>query len=197
MEENDALHDTETLRPTPATDSATEAATDPATEAALEDRREQRELLLMRAGAHIIAVFADAVESVSDALRPAPLPHAPRSVLGIVSLRGRMRTVIDPRYLLANEPTDDNNRDAHTPDVSTPASPSILVALRGDEQLAIAVERIDSRIEIAPAVIKPHSQTASLIRGTLQHGDASVIILDPAYLFEAAMQGTDRRRQRS
>lgn len=235
MEEKNALQETDTLRPASATDEA--AAAPPAA-----DRRERREMLLMRAGEFRIALFADEVESISEALPPTPLPHAPRSVPGVVILRGRIRTLIDPRALLADETTNqpdigdadnpaarspidgdaDDNRDvaddsrddgghathAHADDdadnvpdaahnVPAASLSSLMVALRGDEQLALAVQCIESRIEISPADIEPRTPPVSHIRGTLRRNRATIIVLHPSHLFEAAMQGTDRRRQRS
>src|SRR5437763_4380384 len=92
---------------------------------------ELRELLLLRAGAHAFAVFADEADGVAEALRPTPLPHAPRAVLGVVCVRGRMRTVLDPLALVGdNEETE----------AATASKPLIIIALRGDEQLALAAE---------------------------------------------------------
>lgn len=242
MREKTALPETDTPRAASATD---EAAATPATHAA--DRREPRELLLMRAGEFRIALFADEVESVSDALPPTPLPHAPRSVLGVVSLRGRIRTLIDPRPLLASETIDEhdanhpdhpdtnllltrddvNSPETDNPDADAPGADapdadahdaddtdaaahdadcdnaptasllSVMVALRGDEQLALAVQCIESHIEISPADIETPATPVNHVRGTLLHDRATIIVLHPSHLFEAAMQGTDRRRQRS
>lgn len=218
MEDKNALPDTDTSQAT------TDASAPPPAIAPTGDRRERRELILMRAGAHTIALFADEVESVSEARPLTPLPHAPRAVLGVVSLRGRIRTVIDPRPLLDGDATgnarDTGNRDAardDAPSTAPRAAPraahaaaagrdvpavsvaSVVVALRGDEQLAIAVERVESRIEISPADLRAHAPHAAHVRATLAHHDgrAPVLLLHPSHLFEAAMQGTDRRRQRT
>src|SRR5947209_18733791 len=83
---------------------------------------EPRELLLLRAGAHAFAVFADETDGVADGLKPTPLPHAPRAVLGVVCVRGRMRTVLDPLALVGdNEETGDADADADADD-----APSLL-----------------------------------------------------------------------
>src|ERR1041385_808441 len=73
-----------------------------------------------------VAVFAEDVEATSERSRPAKLPHAPPAVLGIVSVRGRMVTTLDP-LALANGPGGD-----------WPADLPCVVALRGDEQLGLA-----------------------------------------------------------
>src|SRR5438067_8661756 len=94
---------------------------------------ETRELLLLRAGARAFAVFADETDGVADGLKPTPLPHAPRAVLGVVSVRGRMRTVLDPLALVGD------NEETESAATVAPA-PLFIVALRGDEQLALAAE---------------------------------------------------------
>ncbi|HLM58584.1 MAG TPA: hypothetical protein VK422_20945, partial [Pyrinomonadaceae bacterium] len=51
---------------------------------------EARELLLMHRRGRAFAVYADEAEAVTEGRRPAQLPHAPRAVLGVVPVRGRM-----------------------------------------------------------------------------------------------------------
>lgn len=74
------------------------------------------ELLLMRAGGQLFAVRAEEADGVPQPCpRPTPLPRAPRAVLGVVCLRGRMRTVLDPLALLniqADEDTAQSEPDA-------------------------------------------------------------------------------------
>ncbi|HEV2763223.1 MAG TPA: chemotaxis protein CheW, partial [Pyrinomonadaceae bacterium] len=59
-----------------------------------------RELLLLEAGGRVFALAAEAVEATAEDLRPTPLPFAPPAVLGVVSLRGHARTVLDAAALL-------------------------------------------------------------------------------------------------
>lgn len=148
-----------------------------------------RRLLVMRAGAHAFGVFADEVESVNGGLRPTPLPFAPPAVLGVVSVRGWMRTLLDPPALLGD-------RQSQSEQPAEEAPPVVVVALHGDEQLALAVERVE-RIILARAVdLLPPDQPDSPVRGILQEEDARIIVLDPAKIFAAATRGTERRRQR-
>lgn len=142
---------------------------------------EPRELLLMRAGAHAFAVYADEAEGVTPWREPVPLPRAPAAVLGVVSVRGRMRTVLDPAALLGAG-AESEGADA----------PLYVVALRGDEQLALAVTHAERAAppEAPPA---PPDPPAPFLRGTLAH---SVHLLDPTRLFDAATRGAERRRPR-
>jgi chemotaxis signal transduction protein len=131
----------------------------------MSDEEAQRGLLLLRAGARVLAVHEDEADGVVEWREPVPLPHAPPAVLGVVSIRGRMRTVLDPAVMLGETKTNDE------------AAPRLLVVLRGDEQLALAVS---------------HAERVNAL-----HEDETVHLLDPAHLFAAATQGTERRRKRS
>ena len=161
--------------------------------------RERRELLVMRAGGRLIGVFADEADSVTEGARPVRLPHAPQAVLGVVSVRGRMRTVLDPLALLRGgdlNTTDTAPGDPPADGSETPA-PRFIVAMRGDEQLALAVDRVESITEIFAEAVTPLSHTGGVVRGAVQKERALIAVLDPAEMFSAAMQGTERRRQRS
>lgn len=148
----------------------------------MDDGRTGRGLLLMRAGAHDLAVYADEADGVAEWREPVPLPHAPEAVLGVVSLRGRVRTVLDPAALLGA-----GGGEAES-------APSLLVILRGDEQLALAVARAE---EVGPAAeLAPAGAHAPLARGAFRHEGGTVYLLDPAQLFAAATRGAERRRQR-
>ena len=101
--------------------------------------------------------------------------------MGVVYARGRMLTLIDPRIIAGDE-----------------ASPSVqlfpaIIAMRGDEQLALAADAISETITISYADIERRSDSAdtepiSAIAGILRHGGEKIIILDPIRLFDAAVR---------
>jgi chemotaxis signal transduction protein len=195
------------------------------------DVRGGRELLVLRAGRRLFAVPAAEVEATAEGLVPAPLPFAPPTVLGVVSVRGRVRTALDPLRLTRADETDDdahsNSHDATPPhDASenntndigdanntndaddandtnnAPAQtvtmpPCLFVALRGDEQLALACDAAEISIHVAHARVTPSTDAHSPALGTFEHAGSLVTLLDTSRLFEAAMLGTDRRRKRS
>jgi chemotaxis signal transduction protein len=150
------------------------------------------ELLLMRAGGRLFAVRAGEADGAAQACpRPVPLPRAPRAVLGVIALRGRMRTVLDPLALVVeNQGEEGAGRDVEE------ARP-LVVALRGDEQLALAVERVEGVVRVPAASLAPAQRPARPLRAALEHEGSSLLVLDPAQLFEAAMRGMERRRQRT
>ena len=163
--------------------------------------RTTRGLLVLRAGGRAFAVYAEEAEGVAEGAEAFPLPHAPAAVLGVVCVRGRMYTLLDTAALLAAAPTDtrpDAQADAPPPDARA-GSPRFAVALSGDEQLALAADEIVGPLELPAADDAP--ETPGLhptpLRATLEHGGAPLHLLDPARLFDAAMQGTERRRRRS
>lgn len=151
----------------------------------------RRKLCVMRSGARLFAVYADEVEATSDQLTPTPLPFAPAPVRGVVSQRGRMLTVIDPLLLLQPD------AQAAVAPATTPAP--LIVALRGDEQLALSIESIAHDIELFDDEAGPETNASHslFLRRTIQPDTNHIALLDPARLFDAAMQGVERRRRRT
>lgn len=123
-------------------------------------------LLSFRVGSLLFGVDESKVATVADWRQPTPLPHAPPAVIGIVSLQGRMLTVLDLRKLIGAVSTD-----------NTP--PQLVIALRGDEQLALAVDTVEGRIE------SPGDTNGSPVE-----------VLNVSELFPLAIQGRERRQRR-
>jgi serine/threonine protein kinase/chemotaxis signal transduction protein len=168
-------------------DTQSHLARESASEAVRAQSSEGQELALAQAGEWHIALFAEEVESIHKWRSPVPLPHAPPSVLGLVCVRGRMLTVIDPKALLG-----EGNVETET------VAPAFIIALRGDEQLALAVNHIGGTIGIFANEIELPAQFAAtnITRGVIQGAHGRTIVLDPRELFAAAMQGAERRRRR-
>ena len=113
-----------------------------------------------------------------------PLPHAPSAVLGVVSIQGRMLTVLDPLNLFSESP-------------SRPGfPPGILVALRGDEQIALAIENTGKVFDLAMKDIQPPPDLANrAVVGTFRAGEQVVTVIEVKGLFPA-LRGRERRRRR-
>jgi chemotaxis signal transduction protein len=151
--------------------------------------RDEREALMMRLGGLAFAVYADECEGVTSWAEPAPLPHAPASILGIVSVRGRMRTLIDAARLFESLGLSFGRRPAE--------AECQIASLRGDEQLALAFE-MGGPVPLTPDYLSPPPESPALpVLATFSRYGETVYLLDPARLFEAAMSGTERRRQRA
>ncbi|MCA1557433.1 MAG: chemotaxis protein CheW [Acidobacteria bacterium] len=152
----------------------------------VETERERRELLVARCGERLIGIFADEADHVTPWKEPTPLPLAPQAVLGVVSVRGRASTVLDPLVLLGERSRE------------RAASFAFIITLRGDEQLALAVERAERIIEIFTDTVEPLGSVhdAGLVRGILQTEGRLVAVLNTSELFTSALKGTERRRKR-
>jgi purine-binding chemotaxis protein CheW len=153
------------------------------------DDPELLDLVPFVAGDKIFAVLADRVDGTAEARVPAALPNAPPAVLGVVCVRGRMLTVIDPIALLGGETFD-----------WPPSLPSV-IALRGDEQLALAPQSVRDSLKIAAGDIQPLTQTKddgfeSAALGITVHGGEEIIVLRVDNLFAAAVRRRERRRRR-
>jgi len=147
------------------------------------------DLVPFTAGEMVFAVFAEQVESTADAKLPAPLPDAPPAVLGVVCVRGRMLTVLDPSALVTGEAN------------SWPEVLPNIIALSGDEQLALAAtERLDTITISAADIESPSEADEENLRrvalGIARYGGQEIIVLSVAHLFAAALRRKERRRRR-
>lgn len=148
------------------------------------------DLVPFLAGERTFAVFADQVESTAEAKVSAPLPHAPPGVLGVVCVRGRMLTVLDPAALLTGETT------------AWPETLPIVIALSGDEQLALAARERRDTITIASTDIQAPSPSddadnpSRVALGIARYGGEEITVLSVENLFAAAMRRKERRRRR-
>lgn len=149
--------------------------------------QQPRTLQLFGFGGAKFAVFADEVMVITEWREPAVLPHAPASVLGVVSIHGRMLTVLDLTYLLGLQ--------------QRAASPSHILALNGDEQLALAIDVAGETISIGGEDANGDSAEvpgagSKLIAGVINPNGDEIRILNVKELFPTAIQGRERRRRR-
>jgi len=153
------------------------------------ERGAGRALLLLRAGGLTFAVYADECECVTSWAEPAPLPHAPAPVLGVLPVRGRVRTVIHPARLFETLGLEFDR---------VPDEYGFIVSLVGDEQLALAFW-MGRPVPLTPDDFEPPPDPPPPppVRATFRRYGETVYLLDPARLFDAAMSGTERRRRRS
>lgn len=142
-----------------------------------------RALQIFSSGANQFAVFTDEVMTIAAWREPAALPHAPAAVLGVVSIHGRMLTVLDLSQLL-EQPRRSQ-------------CPSHILALRGDEQLALAIDgpgeiidNDDEEFELTPV------PGGKLISRVINLNGDEISILNVKELFVTAIQGRERRRRR-
>lgn len=155
-----------------------------------------RELFVFGAGGQTFAVPADQVAGTAEGKAPARLPLAPAAILGVVSVRGRMLTTLDPLAFIKEKRSE------------FPTLLPLVVVLRGDEQLALAADcREDGfRVEADEIRSEPSTdsstagnsgETDSAILGYVYRDDRRIVVLDPGKLFASAMGKSERRRRRS
>ena len=114
--------------------------------------------------------------SVAQWIEPTPLPFAPESVLGIVSIQGRMFTVIDLGRLTQQPATEPSE---------------FIVALRGDEQLALAVSEAT---EVADLPVEQNGNS-KLLHPTIGPNNREVSLLNKSMLFASVLRGRERRQR--
>jgi chemotaxis signal transduction protein len=144
---------------------------------------QRRELLVIQSKEHLLGIFTEHVAGIANGKVPAPLPRAPASVLGVIAFRGRMLTVIDPLLLMG--------------DSSIAGSAKIIVALSGEEQVAIIADSSCGAIQISSTDIEGvNEDQAGIISGTLRREGELIEIIDVSRIFDATMQQRERRRRR-
>ena len=143
-------------------------------------------LQIVQAGESRFGIRTDDIATIVPWQKPAPLPHAPNSVLGVVSIQGRMLTALDLKALTSPEASASGNHDA-----------SFLIALRGDEQLAIAVDSLGEEVEVGDRELQRQPESRDQLIGQVMHLDGTDIsILNVKQIFPTAIQGRERRRRR-
>jgi len=143
----------------------------------------EQELQLVSVGRTVYGVFKNRISGMVDWAEPAPLPHAPPAVLGVVSVQGRMLTVLDlaafPAWGVTERPRTSANK---------------IVALKGDEQIALAVDAVGETIKCNPK--RNRKNSVDFVLGTGDAEGNEVSILNIEQLFAAAIHGRERRRRR-
>lgn len=149
-----------------------------------EDEREQRDLILMRLGSgRMVAVFADEAETIVPRRPATPLPGAPATICGVVSVRGRMYTLVDLDRLFEEMMSEKAKRAARAKQTDADL---MTVALRGDEQLALTVARVERIVAVPTESLVKLSRHAPFLRGVTEHDKQLIMVLDPAKIFAHA-----------
>ena len=138
---------------------------------------------LFNAGPLQFGISQAEVATIAPWRQPTSLPHAPESVLGVVSVQGRMLTVLDLARLLGVATMDESYTQ--------------VIALRGDEQLALAATTLGDEIEFSFSDTGVETNGIErFVRGVFTHSGAQIRLLNVSELFSAALQGRERRRRR-
>jgi purine-binding chemotaxis protein CheW len=132
----------------------------------------QLELLtFIIAGEH----YAVDIERIVEIVTPRPLtriPNADTSVVGIISLRGTIVTLVDVRRKLRHAAAGDN----------TPETRIVVIDFRG-EMVGFVVDRVLRVVKIGAGDVEPHpvvhaSEQDESVRGVFRVGGALTILID-------------------
>lgn len=137
-------------------------------------------LQIFRRGNARFALLVDEIAAIAEWREPTPLPQAPPAVLGVVSVAGRMLTVLDPAILL-EEQADGSGKI------------NFIVALRGDEQLALLV---DEKGATLAAEVNKNDAAGGVMLGVIKHDEDMIGVIDRTRLFGLAIRGRERRQRR-
>jgi purine-binding chemotaxis protein CheW len=128
-------------------------------------------LTFVLAGEH----YAVDIEHIVEIVTPRTItrvPNAEEGIVGIISLRGTIVTVVDVRRKLRHPSGNGDHPDRR-----------IIVVEKGGESLGFEVDRVLRVIKTDPGAIEPHpvvhaSEQHEAIRGVFRHGSALTILLD-------------------
>lgn len=161
----------------PVPEAAAAAADEPAcaigtlpAEGSEEIQAREIELLSFRLGGEEYAVLVDDVREVLRNYHLTVVPNAPAHILGVMSLRGTVTTVIDPCTRIGLTPgvRDDESR--------------IVIVSTHDEDVGLIVDRVTGVVRISPEDIKPvpenNEQGTEFLRGIARNKDRLYILLD-------------------
>jgi purine-binding chemotaxis protein CheW len=126
--------------------------------------------------------YAVEIERIVEIVTPRPvtrIPNADAAIVGIISLRGTIVTVMDVRRRLRHPPADEENVDAR-----------IVVVEYAGETLGFEVDHVSRVVKIERATIEPHpvvhtSEQRDAIRGVFRHANALTILVDLDKLLDA------------
>lgn len=132
-------------------------------------------------------LYAIDIEHVVEIVIPRPVtrvPNADPSVVGIISLRGMIVTLIDARSRLRHRAAE-----ASGPDVR------VIVVEIGDENMGFVVDRVVRVVKVEAHEIDPHpvvhaSEQEESVRGVFRRNDALTILLDLEKLLGVVPDGT-------
>jgi purine-binding chemotaxis protein CheW len=118
--------------------------------------------------------YAVNIERIVEIIRPRAMtrvPNAGANVVGIVSLRGLIVTIVDVRARLHHPPAGGGN------------DTRIIVVEHAGETLGFQVDRVLRVVKLDAAAVEAHpvihsSEQTEAIRGVFQHAGALTILLD-------------------
>lgn len=157
-----------------------EVATDPLADA---ERDRAESYVVFRLGGEGYALEVMRVQEVLDVQAMTEVPGSPKSLLGVINLRGHVVPVYDLRIPFGL-----------TLQGSLKRAPSVLIVeteLGNDSRVTgLVVDRVSDVLEFSPDEIQPSPQlglgkTTPFIRGLIRHQEGFLLVLDVDRVFAA------------
>jgi len=119
--------------------------------------------------------YAIDIEKIVEIVTPRPItriPNADRAVVGIISLRGTIVTLVDVRRKLRHPTAPEETENTRV----------VVIDLR-NETVGFVVDRVLRVVKLAPSEVEPHpvvhtTELEEAIRGVFRVGGALTILLD-------------------
>lgn len=132
-------------------------------------------LAVVELGGEYFGIALAAVREFCDIVQASPIPCCPLHILGVMSLRGELVTLIDPRSALDLPPAGK-------------ASAKAVVARLGEQAVGIAVDEVRDAVYLRDEELQPpppalRERHGAEIIGTAPYGERTLIVLNlPALL---------------
>ena len=152
--------------------TANQLQQDAAAAQAVQSSTEFLELLLFRIAGEQYALPIEKIIEIIPPRTATRVPNADDTVLGIISLRGTIVSILDIRRKLG-----------HPPLTSTGPDSRIIVLESSGETAGFLVDRVSRVVRVEPSKIESHPVASSVeqsefIRGVFQHAQRLSILLD-------------------
>jgi purine-binding chemotaxis protein CheW len=130
------------------------------------------ELLLFRIAGEQYALPIERIIEIIPPRTATRVPNADETVLGIISLRGTIVSILDIRRKLGHPPLQSTGEDSR-----------IIVVESSGETAGFLVDRVSRVVRVEPSKIESHPVASSVeqsefIRGVFQHAQKLSILLD-------------------
>jgi len=139
-------------------------------EAATEEEGARLALAVVELGGEYFGIELEAVQEFCDIASPSPIPCCPPHVLGAISLRGNLFTLLDLRAAL------------NLPRVAQGGG-KVVVAHLGEQAVGVAVDEVhdvvylrEEELQATPAALR--EQHGAEIKGTAPYGGRMMAVLD-------------------
>jgi purine-binding chemotaxis protein CheW len=152
-------------------------------ERVVEETHDQLELLTFALAGEQYAVDIERIVEIVTPRSVTRIPNADPSVVGIISLRGTIVTLVDVRRRLR-----------HRAGPETPDTRIVVIDFR-NETVGFVVDRVQRVVKLARSAVEPHpvvhtTELEESIRGVFRTGGALTILLDLDKLLDHS-HGTD------